>query len=275
MDYFSIIAKTRAYSGYFDFPLTRTEIHKWLITPTRVPYSRIESLLDTEISQQEIKKRKILSQISDDKITQAKAMVSLMKKIPGIYLIALTGSVSVGNSKREDDIDLLIVTGPNMLWIVRPIFLLGLSLLFRRRLPGDSKDKTADLFCPNLWIDSKHLSIPKRKRNLYTAHEVLQITPIYDRFNTYSDFIKENSWSGKYLANAYAQISSLRRKENRVKYSIRNKLFIPINLIFYGLQYLYMLPKKTTESISLHQAFFHTVDYNKALVQHLNSTEDI
>ena len=196
----------------------------------------------------------------------AKKMVEYARFIPGIRLIALTGSVAVNNSQKNDDLDLLIVTDNHCLWLVRPVFLLLLSLGFTRRHPGDTPSP-CDVFCPNLWLETKSLSIPKSKRNLYTAHEVLQIKPLLDRGDTYEAFIRSNSWVSHFLANAYPVTKATSTPKANV--GLFSLLFWPFNYLSFLFQYLYMLPKKTSEYVTLHSAFFHTKDLSPLLADHL------
>jgi len=36
------------------------------------------------------------------------------------------------------------------------------------------------------------LALPQNKQNLYTAHEVIQLLPIYNKDNTYAKFLRAN-----------------------------------------------------------------------------------
>lgn len=262
MDYKSAVNKTKAYSGYFNFPLTPSETHFWLISPHPVSKSLINKYL-LELKPKESKLRKGLKINTDKKVRFAEKLIKYARFFPSIRLIALTGSVAANNSKTIDDLDLLIITSSNTLWLTRPFFLFFLSFKFNRRHPGDSPAGANNLFCPNLWLDSLSLSLPRNQRNIYTAHEVLQIKPIFDRGDTYRAFIHANSWTKHYLTNAYTQLSKSKHKEKNQK----NLSFLlsPLNAIAFFLQYLFMLPKKTTERVSPHFAYFHKNDLSQRL----------
>jgi hypothetical protein len=266
MSYQNAVARTQAYSAYFSFPLTPAEIHYWLISSHQAPLKSLQPYLTT-LNSSDQKLRKKLAKNSQQKIKLASKLVKIARFLPGIKLIALTGSVAVGNTYSTDDIDLLIITAPYTLWLIRPFFLLLLTFKFRRRHPGDRSNHVQDSFCPNLWLDMTSLALPKNKRNLYTAHEVLQIKPLYDRGEVYQSFIQANRWTSHFLANAYFDLVS--KSVSSAKSNSLDFIFLPLNILAYLFQYLYMLPKKTTELVNLHSAFFHKTDLSHTLERHL------
>jgi len=254
MDLARAVAKTIAYAGFFNFSLSAQEIHFWLISSHPISFSSIKKYLPTQ-KPQEAKIRQILQKNTTEKEQSALKLIKYVSLFPFIRLIALTGSVAANNTKTNDDLDLLVVTSPHTLWLTRPLFLIFLSLKFNRRHPGDTISKEKNVFCPNLWLDTQALSIPQRNRNIYTAHEVLQIKPIFDRGDTYQRFIDSNHWTSRFLANAYQELH--RTPPSKLDTSFLFIFFFPLNFIFFVMQYLYMLPKKTTEAVSLHSAYFH------------------
>ena len=268
MDYQLAVEKTIAYGAYFNFPLSAEEVHFWLISPQLVSKSNIKKFLP-KLKPKEILLKKNLLQNTKQKEKTALKLIKYAHFIPFIQLIALTGSVAVNNSHKDDDLDLLIITSPHTLWLIRPLFLIFLSLKFNRRHPKDNPSKTNNAFCPNLWLDTLSLSVPKNRRNIYTAHEVLQARPLFDRGHTYNLFISSNSWTKKYLTNAYKQL----KKGSKNKKNQANIFFLiaPLNFAFFILQYLYMLPKKTSEGVSLHAAYFHKNDLSVKLEKHLKN----
>lgn len=266
MDLRKSVASTISYSSYFNFPLYPNEVHHWLIGSKPVSLRAMASLVP-KMSKSDVLLRKKLKRYSGEKVLRAKRLISLLVFVPGIRMVALTGSVAAGNSKKNDDIDLLFVTSAHCLWLVRPIVITIISLFFRRRHPQEDPAHAPDAFCPNLWLDTTSLAIEKSKRSLYTAHEVLQIIPLLNKDGAYELFLKANSWTKKYLANAYGNLvtqstSTAPSKDNKSPVTF---LLSPFNYLAYLTQYLYMLPKKTTETVTLHTAFFHTTDYSSKL----------
>lgn len=245
------VEKTIKYAKFFEYSPSIREIHHWLIYSQHVSLKRLSRFFSIESTTK-------INLHSQNKIKIARQMAESVKNFPFIEMIAITGSVAVNNAKREDDIDLFIVTKENTLWIVRPFLLLYLSLYYKRRRRGDIHN-VQDVFCPNLWLDESDLEI--KDKNLYTAHEVLQILPVLNRNHTYEKFIKENSWTKNFLANAYHLTTHNFSPCRGGVYPARLPIKI-LNYIFYLLQLLYMLPYKTTEKISPHFAFLHTHDYS-------------
>lgn len=275
MELKSLVLKTHAYSAFFNFPLFPSEVHHWLITPKQISFLDTQSVSNFLLSSEEVSIRRDRSIATLNKIKIAKKLGRILFLIPGIRFVGLTGSVAANNATVEDDIDLLIITSKNTLWVMRPLILLIISILFRRRLPNENPAHTKDAFCPNLWLDTESLLLPKIKRNLYTAHEILQIIPIVDKGNTYMRFLVRNSWTKKYLANAFSSRCSFNPPEITEYFSIFKTLVFPVNFVLYAIQYLYMLPKKTTETVHVHGAFLHTNNYSNQLRRHINKFKDI
>lgn len=272
------VLKTISYADYFNFPLSIDDIYLWLISSKRITKKRIEKISPKPLSSEDLVHRQRLNQLSRDKVTEITNIIDILKKIPTVQLIAVTGSVAIKNPKENDDVDLMIVTSNNTLWITRTIITLIVSLFGKRRYPRTHPDKANHTLCLNLWLEERSLKIPRNKQNLYTAHEVLQTEVLYDRHHFHPKFIQINSWVQKHLANAYFERSKLYSSvsfthnwNNHTR--ILSHLIFPFNLVMFVIQYLYMKPKITTETISLSSAYFHKVNFSKKLNRHLRSIE--
>ena len=73
--------------------------------------------------------------ISKPKLDLAKKAAKMIGLLPWVKLICVTGSLAMENSDSGDDIDLMIVTAQNRLWLVRPFAILLISFFFKRRKP--------------------------------------------------------------------------------------------------------------------------------------------
>lgn len=208
------ILSTLAYADVFDYPLTPGELYRFLIADKALNYSRFrQALTRMNTNEKQIDtngeyfflrdRRKIVvtrkkrEKWSQGKLRIAKQVANWLKLIPTIKMVAVTGALAMGNSDKEDDIDLLIVTSKNRLWLTRGLVVTFLCLTGLYRRPGKIKDK----ICPNMFLDEKHLEVPKKEQDLFSAHEVCQLKPIWDKDNCYQKFLKANLWSKKYLAN--------------------------------------------------------------------------
>lgn len=268
----SQLQKTINYAAFFNASLTTRDLHFWLISSKKHSLTRVHKLL----KKYPTIKRKLISpdnpvflkknKLTKKKIKSIKNLISVLKLVPTIELIALTGSLSMSNPKKQDDIDLMIIVSPNTLWLTRPLVILISSLLSTRRKPNTTT--TANTICINLWLDRLALVVPKEKQNLYTAHEVLQIKPLFDRGDVHQEFTFKNAWVKKHLATAYSQIN----KPLSISPVATHKTFWLtqlLNKLLFNIQYLYMKSKITKEHITPHSAYFHPRSLYLKIKKHL------
>lgn len=207
------------YANVFGYPLTVKEARLWAIRKTRAEYSQ-------------------------QKEEAAIKLTNQLKKIPTIAAVFLTGSVAARNASKTADIDLMVVTVPNTLWLTR---LFVFPWLKRN-------------FCPNIFLDLNHLEI--KDRNLFTAHEVLKAKCLYDYGGVYKKWLEDNIWTKKYLPLVYsASLRANAKQSPDVPKQIASSLWFlamtPLELFAFILQYLYMKPKMTHEKVGWGYAFFH------------------
>jgi predicted nucleotidyltransferase len=268
------IRRTKSYSNFFIFPIDSSDIYLWLISVDRVPLSKIISLEKKQLTKKEEKFRLSRYEISNKKINESKKIINLLSRVPTIKLISITGSVAINNSKEEDDVDFMIVTSDHSLWLTRAVVTIIVSMFGRRRRPNSSYESAANTICLNLWLEERSLKIPSNKRNLYTAHEVLQTLPVFDRSNYHNQFISHNSWTKRYLANAYFEkTNQLANQNDQIDTGnhSHNLILKCINYVFYLIQLLYMKPKITSETISIKSAYFHKINFSKIINKHLEN----
>lgn len=225
----------------------------------------IERLISNKIySREEIKKNinvnsliKVSNQWKKNKILKAKSLADYLRKhFREIFFLGISGSVASGHPKKNDDIDLIIITKQNKLWLTRfklRIFIFLNKIPHRRYGQKEIKDE----FCFNLWLDEKALKLPRKKQTLQSATDLIMLIPLINKHHIYEQFLLENDWSKKYLATGYYQKTkniTLKKKELKIKQNYSDEL---LNKIFFWPQYWYMRKKITLEVINLHQAFFH------------------
>ncbi|MBI2326202.1 hypothetical protein HYU91_02325 [Candidatus Collierbacteria bacterium] len=266
------VRQTRKYAAYFHSHLDNEGLHHWLISEKIVSKKRL-ARFPQKLSKRQLHDIQMHQEISKLKIEKARRIAHFLSYFPTISLIAVTGSLAVANARVDDDLDLFIITRANALWLTRAFVIPLISIFYKRRKPfaiRDSLFAIRDAVCLNLWLDESALAVPESKRSLYTAHEVLQAKPIFDRGDTYAKFIRSNEWTKKYLANAYChsgldpesiQIDShFRGNDNTIRLGMIVFLRI-LNSFAFRLQYSYMKSKITRETITLHSAYFHPNDY--------------
>lgn len=206
------VTKTLLYSDIFDFPLTLPEIHKYLITDKKISMREVSDLLNksNEIRNKNgfyflqgrsklVLLRKERHKKSAKKIRSAFKIAKILRFIPTINLLGISGSVSMGNAEEKEDIDLFVITSKGTLWSTR--FLI-ICLLILNGVHRKKYDKNpANKFCLNMIMDEGNLILPENRRDIYSAHEIIQIFPLFERKNTFEKFIANNSWVKKYLSN--------------------------------------------------------------------------
>lgn len=185
-------------------------------------------------------------------------------KFNGIEMVGITGTVAAEAAKKNEDIDLLIISKEEELWWWRlylRIYIWWKKIPHRRF----GKKEKRNEFCFNLWLDTANLKIPKEKRNLKNATDLIMMKVIFDRDGNYQRFLRENTWVKKYLATGYEE----RRKTPLIPLEEGGQKMVwmafikrIINRILFWGQYIYMSSKskKKLKNIEIGQAFFHESD---------------
>lgn len=249
MGLLNAIKKTIAYANSFDSRIDSQEIYQRLISKKiykKTEVKKMTTLLGIVDLENKIK---------EEKIKKAEKLTKILKnKFKDILLVGISGSVAAGHPKEDDDIDIVIITKSNKLWINR--FRLRCYIFFKKiphRKYGQKENK--DEFCFNLWLDENGLLLPKDRQKIRSAVDLIALRPLLNRKKIYERFILENNWAKEYLATGYNQITSNIKHPTQKQDSgnIVNKL---INRLFYWSQYRYMRKKITSEKVSYHQAIF-------------------
>lgn len=208
------ILKTLLYADIFNFPLTKSEIWRFLISDKKIEeellfknINSVNKFIKSEkgfyfiLGKKELillrKKRKRISKL---KIKKIKNLIKKISFVPLIKFIGISGALSMENSDEDDDIDLFVITEKKLVWTTRFILVFILILLgvYRNKKSKDYKDK----ICLNMIIDEENMIFNKKNQNLYTAHEITQMIPVFEKDNIYKKFIEKNNWYEKFLPNA-------------------------------------------------------------------------
>jgi hypothetical protein len=199
--------------------------------------------------------------VSKEKREIARGVGKWLMLIPSITLVGVTGGVAVNNAIDSDDIDIFIITARGTLWITRALATLVVDLLRMRRHPGDINVK--DKICLNMFMSESALGIPKKERDLYTAHEVLQMEPIWARGNSYKQFLESNNWVKNVLPTAWSIKHIGRNNHPKASYfwtyiSVFFLRFLENPAKFF--QLWYMRRRRTHEVIAQRMLRFHPND---------------
>lgn len=212
------ILQTVAYADVFDYPLTITEIHRYL-TGMRASRSDVEhelgagSFLSANEGYYMLPGRESLSQVRQRREKTASTMWhpamgygNVIAYMPFVRMVAITGSLAMNNVDRDPDIDYFIVTSRGRLWTVRAM---ALALARAAAVQGIR-------LCPNYLVSEDALVFPQH--TLYAAHELVQMVPIFG-LEMYERICWLNGWKNRFLPNAQglppltAQVRMLHRNE--------------------------------------------------------------
>lgn len=243
------ILKTLAYYDIFGFPLKAWEVHKWLIGKSaslkqvekklkklnqESRMSKARHLLTQKVKNQGdyyfltktkglVRRRMKNEEISRRHLRTAKTVAWLFKGIPWVKLVGVSGSLAMMGSRKKDDIDLFIITGKNRIWITRLLLIFLTSLAGIRRKRREKILSAAGKICINLILESDNLA--QMKKNIYLAHEILQMHVLWQRDDIYSKFLHDNEWAFKYLPNWKSGIKTQNAKLKTKNYNAKFKSF--------------------------------------------------
>lgn len=262
------ILKTLIYRDLFDYPLTAEEIWRFLVeekaTRAALEKTLAKMVLEGLVGERDgffflpgreavVPLRQEREAISRGKLEKIKRYAGFLRLVPWVRAVFATGAVAVGNAEEEADLDILLITAPNRLWLSRfLVFSILIALGIKRKAKSAiGKDKV----CPNMFFDLDHLALPKDEQNLYTAHEAVQARLIWERGPIGRQFLTENRWIKKFLPNAKFPLGPV-----VPKIGAGLSLFNCFERIVYRLQLKYMARRRTKEVVAPGRILFHSVD---------------
>lgn len=217
------ILKTLLYSDCFDYPLSLEEIYKFLITNEKIgktEFHRILQNLNMSVKSSKgfyflpgreelVKKREDREKTSLKKLQKAKKIIKILSLIPTVKLIGISGALSMKNSGKDDDVDIFVITKKDFVWTTRLLMIVFLLIfgVYRTKNSLNYSDK----ICLNMLLDENKMNLEK---NLYIAHEIVQLIPIFERDNAYKAFILENKWVEDFMFNVLEGNKSYSKKKS-------------------------------------------------------------
>lgn len=280
------VLTTILYSDIFHFPLTHTELWKYLISEkriTRKAFTEALANLSDVVATRDgyyfltgkeslVTERKRLQAEVKKKLHIAKRAAFFLSHIPTIRFIGISGGLAVSNVKKEDDIDLFIIVKKGTLFMTRFWVVCMLEWLGMRRRRNEQFP--ADKICVNLLLDETKLLWPKKSRDLYSAHEIAQIQPLFERDNMFQRFMDSNQWIRTFLPNSQDEKEVFLGNTKSTNYLILQFfsyfIFIqPFETWLRKLQEHYMKKHQTTEVVSKNVLAFHPNDYRIEIMSKL------
>ncbi len=268
------VIRTLSYFDIFDYPLTFSEIKKYLCCKKEISDDELyDSITLVSVIQEFdgfyylLGRSKIVQmrveryEISTGKLAKAKIISRILSYIPTIKYIGISGSLSMNNTALSDDIDLFFITRKNTLWITR--FFVNVILLLARQKRKKRNKYAKDKICPNMFMDESRLTFGPKQRTLYTAHEIVQMKSLEDKYSSYQNLLTKNKWIRDYLPNI--TIEQVRTRRLSFVKRLLIKSIQPIERVSYLLQKAYMR-KITGETIQRTKAAFHPIDKQKIIM---------
>ncbi|MEK7584295.1 MAG: nucleotidyltransferase domain-containing protein [Patescibacteria group bacterium] len=217
------IVRTIAYFDILEYPLTQTEVWKWLhrpeLTENERSLSKVREALEQSRALAEVLSlteafytlrgrehlvpvRKMRNLNVDRQIQKVVRMTKLMRLIPSVKMIAIYSSLAIGNVKEQSDIDLFIVAKKNQIWWTR-FLIVGLLKLLRQR---PTAQVTRDKLCLSFYVTEDNLDISAASfghDDIAYRYYVANFIPVYDPDHIYETFLRKNAWWERDLPNAY------------------------------------------------------------------------
>lgn len=206
----NILATIIYYDG-LKYPLTAFEVWKYLVradyyTPTDQPdvclREVIEKLDSPELAihiaqkngfyflkgQDYLVSRRIANgKISTQKIKKLRRIVWLLRFVPFVRMVGITGGLAMKNAGSQSDWDLLIVLEQGKIWTGRTLVTAILHLMGKRR----HGKKIANRVCLNFFVTTSSLEVITK--DLFSASEYMFLFPLFG-WKTFLRFQMKNHW---------------------------------------------------------------------------------
>lgn len=211
------IINTLAYFDIFSYPLTITELYRYLWKPPKTVsldelQTTVQEMATVEIHNgllclrdrsEIILKRAIAYEESERKYKKRLPFIKLLTYLPYVEAIFVVNSLAFQNVHTDSDIDLLIISKPGKIWSTRFFTTIVAKLLRVRPRPNFTKDT----LCLSFYIDGNSLNLQTLMSDPQDIHEVYWLNalfPVYDPYNFAQKIQTANSWMKDYLPNSTA-----------------------------------------------------------------------
>jgi hypothetical protein len=198
------VVETVAYADIFEYPVTMAEIHRYLIG-CQCSFADVERIIQDILLPQKslethedlfflpgrtalIELRRQRDVVAQQLWKQAIRYGRWMTHLPFVRMVAITGALASSNVEAKADLDYLIITAPDFLWLCRAfvLALIHLTAPFGARI------------CPNYLLTTRELKFDDEI--LFTAQEFSRMVPI-SGYHVYQELRKENGWTTVFLPN--------------------------------------------------------------------------
>ncbi len=118
-------------------------------------------------------------------------MTAIIRRFPFVRAVFVSGELSKGIASKNGDVDYVVVTANERLWICRTLL-----ILFKKIFLLNSKK----YFCLNHFITEHNLEV--HEKNVYTALEIGTLKPLYNARLFYR-YLDANPWVSSFLPNVW------------------------------------------------------------------------
>ena len=206
------IIEVLVFFDLFNQPLTLFEIYKYLSIEATL--SQILDVLENSadiinmkngfyflLGQDEVVKNRFKKyNYFKRKIKIAKKFIKFIKFLPFVRAVAVSNIICDHNLSNEGDIDLLVVSSKNRIWLAR-FFCAGLAKIMNIR---PSQENKKDKICLSFYLSEENLNLEKYMYNqddFYFIYWILGLEIILDKDNILKNILNNNLWLKKYLPN--------------------------------------------------------------------------
>lgn len=269
---YEAICNVCRYFAQFSYPPTIHEIHTFL--PRKISPAALKQQLHALGAANKINRKNVdgevrytLSKYADifeeaaSKLKQgtslfaaAEAYLPVLRFIPSVCYLGISGSLSMKYISGESDIDIFVVAAPQTIWQTR------FALLVYKHLLMVFSPQIGKKLCFNLFFAEDGLLIRKKKQTNYVGHEMLQLKTIIDKRQTYESLKFNNRWIVNYFPNVHINT----HKENGSNKLIRqSKSNLVIEQIAKQIQKWWLNHKKMNVDDFGAQVWFIQDDFEK------------
>lgn len=211
------LEKVYEVSAYLDFPFSLDDVANYFLPKRNVTAERLHALISDGLFADipfQMKDGYLLSrpsqsdtlrfereQISAEKLESAARFANfLVRVVPFIRTVAVTGSVAYGSASKWDDIDLFVVTEEKRLWLS---VLLALGTVRVKKLLGLGSPHLLS-FCLSYVHDERGFAedASRNRVNPLFARELLKAKPVAGP-EQYRRILEENGWVGQLYSTPY------------------------------------------------------------------------
>ena len=157
--------------------------------------------------------------------------LKFIKWVPWIKMVWIGNSISMNSASKNSDIDLLIVTDKNKMWLVRILVTLIFQILWVRKNDKHHAGRFClSFFCTVDWLDFSKFAL---KKDPYLYFWILYFKPILDFWNTYDLFIEKNkSWADFWEFSDIIKYNKKYIKYNKIPLLTKGGLGVVLNNFF-------------------------------------------